>query len=277
MKIVKSYNNNIVLSKNEKGKEVILIGKGIAFGMHKGQEIDSSRVEKTFELNLQGKERNRYEEIIKEIPVKYITAAEEIISYIRKHCKKHINENIYITLTDHIAMTVERLKEGIQFDNAMITNTRLLYNEEYQLALHAVEMLRERFCIQIDDSEANFITLHIVMAEMDANMEQMHTITGITDEILKVVWKYFQVEEKDNFNFDRFMIHCRFFAQRVINNEHEEKGLSVLLLPKVRRTHDDDQSRCVDEIEERIYRKYKYRVNDDEKMYLLIHLYRLTK
>lgn len=277
MKIIRSYNNNIVLSRNDAGKEVILIGKGIAYGLHKGDDINMLKVEKVFEVSLKGKEKNRYEQIVKGMPLEYISVSEEIISYIKEHCTKHINDDIYITLTDHIATTIDRLKEGIEFDSAMIFNAKLLYNEEYQLALQAVEILRNHFPVRIDDAEANFITLHIVTAEMDANMGQMYTITAITEEILKVVRRHFDIQEKDNYDFDRFLTHCRFFVHRVINNEHNDKGMAELLFSKVYRMRNDVQDACVNEISEMIYTKYKYRVSDDERMYLLIHLYRMTK
>ena len=277
MKIIRSYNNNVVLSRNKAGKEVILIGRGIAYGLHKGDDIDMMKVQKVFEVSLIGREKNRYEKIIQEMPVEYVSVADEVISYIKGHCTKHINDSIYITMTDHIATTIDRLKEGIEFDNAMLSNVKLLYQEEYQLALQAVEILRKRFPVRIDDSEANFITLHIVTAEMDANMEQTYMITAITEEILKVVRKHFDIQEKDNYDFERFLTHCRFFVHRVINNQLEDKGLANFLLPELQRANGDEPRICVNEIAEMIEKKYRYKVNDDEKMYLLIYLYRLTK
>ena len=50
MLIKKIYNNNIAMVINEKGDEVILVGKGIVFGMKKGDEIQAENAEKKFEL-----------------------------------------------------------------------------------------------------------------------------------------------------------------------------------------------------------------------------------
>ena len=278
MKVRKSYNNNIVLSENDDGKEVILIGRGLAFGLHKGDEIDSDKIEKVFEMKLKGSEKNRYERIIESIPVEYVSVADEIITYIKENCSKHINDSIYITLTDHIASSIDRLKMGVEFDSALILNTKQLYREEYNLALKAVEILRERFDIKIDDSEANFITLHIVTAEMDSNMEQMFYIAQITDEILKIIRKYFRIKERDNYDFDRFMTHCRFFVQRVINNEKvEDNGLNGILKFNLMHNENNDQVKCVEEIADMMHKKYNYTISKNEKTYLLIYLYRLTK
>ncbi|MCB6567673.1 PRD domain-containing protein, partial [Desulfovibrio desulfuricans] len=70
---------------------------------------------------------------------------------------------------------------GIDFDMAMLLNVKSLYREEYKLALHAIELLRNAFHLHIDDNEANFITLHIVNAEFKSNMMQIYTITSILE------------------------------------------------------------------------------------------------
>lgn len=38
MRFLKSYNNSVALVKNEQGKEEIVIGKGIGFGLKKGSD-----------------------------------------------------------------------------------------------------------------------------------------------------------------------------------------------------------------------------------------------
>ena len=44
------YNNNVVLSENASGEEIILVGKGLAFGLNKGDLINTDKIEKKFEL-----------------------------------------------------------------------------------------------------------------------------------------------------------------------------------------------------------------------------------
>lgn len=59
MQIKKIYNNNIAMVKNEAGDEVILVGKGIVFGLKKGDEIQAEKAEKKFELK--GKAKHKFE------------------------------------------------------------------------------------------------------------------------------------------------------------------------------------------------------------------------
>lgn len=274
MKAKRVYNNNVVLSQNKNGKELVLVGRGLAYGLNKGDNIDESKVEKRFEL----KEtvNNKFKELIQDVPIDDILICEEVISYIKSNNDKEIDDSIYVTLTDHIINMVDRIKKGIDFDSTILLNISYLYKAEHKIALHAVEMLSKRYDLKIDDSEANFITLHIVNAESNSNMMEMYEITSIIDEILSIVNRNYKIDYED-FAYDRFITHCRFFVQRVVNKEYVEenkkKYVEMFLMMKGLYK---SQYRCVNEIAHFIENKYNYQVEDDEKMYLLLHLVKLT-
>lgn len=275
MKIKKIYNNNIAMVLNEHGNEVILVGKGIAFGLKKGDEISASTADKKFELK--GEAKHKFEHMIQETSLDYIMVSEEIIAYIKEHSTKKINDGIYVTLTDHIANTIERIRMGACFDMAMLLNVKSLYREEHKLALHAIQMMRDAFDLNISDDEASFITLHIVNAQIDSNMMQTYTITTIMNEITNIVQKNFEINISDNLNWDRFITHCRFFVQRIINKENPDTDIAagILAFQNINQSY-QKQNNCVNEICEYIENKYNHKVNQDEKMYLLLHLIRLT-
>lgn len=261
---------------NEKGEDVILVGKGIVFGLKKGDDIPVEKAEKKFELK--GEAKHKFEKIIEETPLDYILVSEKIIAYIKEHSDKKLDDGIYVTLTDHIANTIERIRMGIDFDMTMLLNVKSLYREEYKLALHTIEIMREAFDLKIEDSEANFITLHIVNAEFKSNMMQIYTITTILDKINEIVKHHFQINTQDNYDYDRFTTHCRFFVQRVVNKEYLEQRLPVnkeiFLLMK---EQSPKQYACINDIAAMLKKQYNYIVNEDEKLYLLIHLNKLTE
>lgn len=276
MKIKQIFNNNIVLAFNDDGEEIVLIGKGLAFGMDKGDLVPRNKIEKQFELK--GEANHKFQELIQDTPIDYIIASEEIISYIKEKYQKKLNDTIYVTLTDHIMNTIERIRMGIEFDNILLGNVKQLYHEEYMIALEAVEMLRKRFDLKIDAGEANFIALHIINAELGSNMMQIYTITEIIDEISNILHRNFEVVVKENFAYDRFITHCRFFVQRVLSKKTEvdygsELNQEVLQLMK---TKYEKQADCVNEICAYIEKKYSYKVNQDEQLYLMMHMVKLT-
>ncbi|MDF9824205.1 beta-glucoside operon transcriptional antiterminator [Breznakia sp. PF5-3] len=272
----KVYNNNIVMAIDEDSNEVILAGKGVAYGLKKGDTIDKHRVEKRFELKKDT--RTRFGELIQDIPLDYVIISEEIIAYIKEKSGKKINDSIYVTLTDHIVNSIERIKMGIDFDMTLLVNVKTLYKEEFKLALHAVDMLRDYFKITFSDDEAYFITLHIVNSQFESNMMEMYTITSILENITSIVNQNFDIDIEDNYNYDRFMTHCRFFIQRIINQEHFEQNsaLNYTLMESAKEKL-PKQMECVNEIATYVEKKYGYVTSEDEKMYLLFHLGRLTE
>lgn len=48
MKFLKAFNNSAALVEDD-GTEKIVLGKGIGFGLKKGQDVDQSKIERTTE------------------------------------------------------------------------------------------------------------------------------------------------------------------------------------------------------------------------------------
>ncbi|PTL07640.1 CAT RNA binding domain-containing protein, partial [Staphylococcus haemolyticus] len=56
MKIIKIFNNNVVLTKIN-GEERIVMGKGLAFGKRNGEQLDKEKIDKVFRLTNVNRER----------------------------------------------------------------------------------------------------------------------------------------------------------------------------------------------------------------------------
>jgi Transcriptional antiterminator len=275
MEIKRIYNNNVVLATKEDGSDVVLIGKGLAYGSSKGDKVAEEKIDKTFELKKEN--RQKFISVVQDLPYDYVILSEEVINAIRSRSSKKINDGIYITLTEHITNLMEKMEMGIVFDSTLLLNVKLLYREEYELGVLSVNMIQERLNIKIDESEASFIALHIINAEMDANMPTIYMILSVLENILRIVREYFCIDEKENAT-NRFITHCRFFAQRVINKEYQEskssdsnKKIYDLLIRS-----NEKQNECIEAISKYIYDRYIYEMETDEKLYLLVHLIRLT-
>lgn len=269
------YNNNVVLSENKRGEEVIFVGKGLAYGLSKGDTIDLEKAEKTFELSRESNQK--FIDLIKDVSPEDILLCERVITYIKEQSNKEIDDSIYVTLIDHIINMIDRIRMGIDFDSAILLNIKSLYKQEYYIALQVVKILRKELNMKIDDSEASFITLHIVNAEMSSNMMQMYEVTTIMEGILGIVRNEFNITENNSDSYDRFITHCRFFVQRVVNREYLDKDPSTYeQMFKVMLDLYKKQYSCVHKIADYIEKKYNYLVEDDERMYLLIHLVKLT-
>ena len=218
-KILKTVNNNIVCSVDENGQEIILRGLGIGFNKKVGDAIDKSQIEKIYRIS-NSKTRNKLEELLEDIPLEYVQTSTEIIEYAKKTLKKGINENIYLTLTDHISFAIERLKNNLTYKNALLMEIRRFYPTEYTIGLQALEIIKDNLGITLPIDEAGFIALHVVNAELDTDMSDMMSITELIHKILDIIKSYYKIElNEESLYYDRLITHLKFFGQRLFNNK----------------------------------------------------------
>ena len=81
MVIDKILNNNVVLSKNEIGEEIILMGRGLAFKKKIGDPIDSAFIQKEFVLKDSFTGR-QMQQLFSDIPSEEIDAVKKIVDMI---------------------------------------------------------------------------------------------------------------------------------------------------------------------------------------------------
>lgn len=274
MDIKKILNNNAVVTLDTSGEEIIVKGKGIAFKKSVGDMIDESRIEKKFVLD--NKETNRrYQEIIVNIPNDCIEVSEEVIEIIKQDVEKNLSDQIYVTLTDHISNLLERISMGITFNNTLLWDVKRMYKKEYQAGLKAVEIIRKRFDIKITDDEASFIALHIVNAEMNIEFQEVFEITAMIDKIYSIVEEEFNLEvDKEDLSYNRFIMHLRFFFERIINKRSLGVETNENILDMMKKEY-PKQYECVKKICDYISSKYAEPI-DGEILYLMLHVVKLT-
>ena len=119
MRIEKIINNNIISSKDGMGVELVVMGRGIGFGKRPGDEIDDQMVEKTFKLD-QMNDKEQFKELLASLPLEYIRLANDIISFAKDNLAIKLNQNVYLTLTDHINFALNRHREGMMFKSCSL-------------------------------------------------------------------------------------------------------------------------------------------------------------
>ncbi|MEG2505733.1 MAG: CAT RNA binding domain-containing protein, partial [Carnobacterium sp.] len=84
MYIHKILNNNVVVVLDDKQREQIVMGRGIAFNKKCGDDITSEQIDKVFALS-NPDTNNRFQELISDIPLEYLELVEKIITYTKTH------------------------------------------------------------------------------------------------------------------------------------------------------------------------------------------------
>jgi len=270
MVIEKILNNNVVITKDQYNNEIVAMGRGIAFKKRTGDYIPKDMIDKVFKLS-EPNISNKFQELISDIPLEYMKLSDRIISYAKDTLDKKINDNIYISLTDHMHTAIERSREGINIKNALLWDIKRFYKEEFQIGIKSLDYIEEQFKVRLADDEAGFIALHLVNAQMDQNIKTTYKITKIMQEILNVVKYYYGITfDEESVYYYRFITHLKYFAERLINkstyNSDDDDLLDVIKV-KYKNAYN-----CIEKISEFIHKNYDYQLTDEEKLYLTIHV-----
>ena len=274
MIVEKVLNNNVVVSIDPKTKkEVILMGSGIAFNKKPGQQKDEKKIEKTFVVDDENL-GNKIKKLINQIPEGIFEITDEIITHAIVELNTVLDKQIYVSLADHIAFAVKRFRSGIIIKNELLNEVRRVHKAEFKVSLWAVDYINEKLGIELPEDEAGFIALHFVNAGYRETTMKSITSTKIIKDILNIIKYNFAIElDEDDLNYDRLLTHLKYFAKRIVNNNQNNSTDSDFI--KMISTTYPEAYECAVKIGDYILKNNDYHVNDDEIVYLTMHIQRV--
>lgn len=275
MKIDRVMNNNVVSSVDEDGQEIIVVGTGIGFHGKEGKPIDERKIQKIFRLE-DPKMIRKLKEILKDLPMEQFEISSAIIEHAKQSLNTQLNENIYVTLTDHIHFAIQRYEDHMNFPNPMLREVKLFYDKEYELGEYALGMIKQRLGITLPIDDAASIALHIVSAEFDTRVRDTLKITGFLEDVMEQVKKYFHLEiDTESISYERFITHLKFLSRKLfasermddVNNDMQEMIQKIC----------PEEYECARYIRCYIRDKYQKDMTNAELAYLTMHIERIRK
>lgn len=272
MEITKIINNNVVSCIDPNGRELVVMGKGIGFGKKAGQTIDENSAEKIFRMDNQDS-LEKFKELLSNIPIEYVQLSNDIIAYAKTSVGIRLNQNVYLTLIDHIHFVIERFKEQRHFENALFEEIRLFYSKEYLVGKYALRLIEERMGLCMPDDEAASIALHLVNAEYDARISDTFHMTVMIREMMERIEEKFPQFEEKSMHKDWLVSNLKYMAHRLMNfpsiegpNEEEYQNVIQRVCK--------EECELVDSLNDFLFQKYHYSMTTEEKMYLAISIKR---
>lgn len=233
----KVINNNIIKSTNDDGQDILVMGKGIGFKKAIGDDIDAQAIEQIYTSHTDVT-TNKLTQLLSNVRLEHLQVANEIIGFAKVSLGKKLNENIYLTLTDHIDYAIERHAGGLPVSNALLWEIKRFYNHEYLIGKEALSMIQNRLGVSLPEDEAGFIALHIVNAELDlSQVNQVSEMMKIIQTIVNIV-KYHYKTDLDEYtlHYERFITHLKFFVQRLFSgvelDKDKDEGFLFMLKDK---------------------------------------------
>ncbi len=277
MRVIKVLNNSLVLALDAQGRETILMGKGIGFHKAAGYQFGKEEVEKVFVL----KDRSISRSIIRlaaEIDSVYFEIVKNIIDYAIEEFQMKLLDHIYLSLTDHLAFAVRRVKEGIVVPNFYTLDMQRFNPNEFQVGRYALQQVKEQIGVELPEDEAGNIAFHFINAQVDHPYnEKNRKISELTEDVLNIVKYYYQlVYDEESVTYSRYVTHVRLFAQRLVSGQQLPEDSSRLLYDQVAQACTSEFS-CVERVEMFVRERFGVGLTNQETMYLALHIHRILE
>ena len=151
-----------------------------------------------FRLSYEG-ENQKLVDMIQDIPIEHITAADRIIDYAKSMLGEKLKDTIYLSLIDHINGAIERQKNQIAFTNPLMWEIKQYYPSEFSVGVQSLSILKN------------------IPSEYDTKMDVTFDIPKLIDDIVAILELEFEIQiDKASIHYERFITHLKFFAARVL-------------------------------------------------------------
>ncbi len=274
MRAIRKINNNVAVCVDGSGRELIAFGKGIGF-REMPYELDLSAIDRTFyDISEQ------YQPMFSEISAPLIELAAQIVDRAKAELPYELNPNINITLADHISFCLERLEKGIRIRMPLAYDMAIAYPLEMQLARQTLERVRLATGVALPEEELSGVAMAFINARLDDKPDTsaeaavdaaaaLRDVTGLIEKTMKLSI------DRSSFNYARFATHFQYLVER-INSGGQMASENVSLAPSLREEF-PAVADCVEAIAGYFQTRWSSPVNEEEKMYLILHVNRICQ
>ena len=271
MRVVRALNNNAVSAVGADGREAVLTGPGIGFGRKPGDEVDEARAEKVFFINTEL--QARLLALLDDIDPIHVEVTEAIVAHARERGLS-LKDQVLVSLADHISFAIERLRNGTHIPFLMLSEVRLSYPREFEVAEWGRQLVNERCHVRLPEDETAYIALQLVNASLD--QPDAYRIMQCMTGILRIVEQDLGAALDDrSLDTMRLITHVRFLVQRVFGQLQWDDDKGIDGLRDYLLAQNPSHAACVDHIRAYLLGEYGYELQQNEEAYLLVHLGRI--
>lgn len=272
MQILRVFNNNVVLARDELGREVVLIGRGLGFRARRGSAVREELITRRF---VPADNPMSVAQVLADIPLERLRLVEELFSEAVRELGATVPPLAVVAVADHVHQAIERVARGETMVYPLRAEVAHLHPQELTMAERLLAGLNERLGLDLPQGEAIALAMHLFhavtgSASMAESFVQSALIGQIFDTLARAYGDRFDPASIDA---ARFAAHLRYFFARArtdtqLDNKVGAVG-SVLRAQSPGAYHLAQRLRAL--LEMRLDRP----VSDDEVVYLALHLARL--
>ncbi len=270
MKLIKKINNNFALAEDSSGTQVIVEGRGIGFNKMPCTITDLSCISRAYYDY-----DEKYLSLVADIPQEVIDTSILIYKKLISRINCTVNDSLPFILADHINFSIERHKKGIVVQLPLYYDLQQMYPLEYEIAEYGLKVINKNLNVKLPHDEISGIMLNMINAEVDKDkIMQVKENDKRNAKVTEIIEKELHITiSKDSFNYSRFFTHMNYLYSRVRNNDMQKSENQKMYISMV--TKYPDINICVEKISKYLNEEYSISLNDEEKLYLILHVNRM--
>lgn len=266
-RIEKVLNNNALIIRDEINEiEMLIMDKGVGFNAKINADFDISTAENVYYLD----KKDELEMANSVNPI-LLEVCNEILITAKNHFNKSVDTDILLPLADHIAFALKRMENNIVISNPFAEDIRILFPDEYQVALEARRIIKEKLKVDIVDDEVAYITLHIHSAlSEDSVADSINRTKLIQESILLIEDKLSIKVDIHSTVYARLVNHLKYLMVRIANHESLDMEMDSYIKNKFPKAYEVgiDVAKFFEE-------KLNCNIPEVEIDYLAIHIQRI--
>ena len=275
MKVLRVFNNNVVLAADDDGGEVILTGRGLGYQVRPGQDVDMGRVARTF-VPADGRDPDHLAQLVAGIPPEHFQLVAAAMSAAGMDAKAAASPTLVIALADHISFAIRRQELDMLLEYPLLGEVQNLYADEYAQASALLTAVNDRLERPLPGGEAVALALHLVNSGFSTgDLSYTYTMTGVILQMVAVIEQTFGFSlDLGSVSVGRFITHLRYLFVRIHQHrqlaaEHSKIGVAI-------REAYPLALECADRLAAILELRLGAPLTDDEISYLTLHVARVV-
>lgn len=275
MEVLRVFNNNVVLARDEERGEVILTGRGLGFHAKPGQRVDEAKVVKIFVPD-PGRDADLIGALVAAIPPEHLLLADQALEVTRALVDIPLTSATVVALADHLSFAIKRIRQGIDMEYPMQAEVEHLYPAELTAARKVVAFVNEHIPEELPDTEAVAIALHLVNAGFaTGDLSFTYQMTGVFQQLFDVLEQTSGPNiDRNTVNAARFITHLRYLFVRAHSGRQLTEG-STRLGDAIRTAYPDAHAAAT-RLQAVLELRLGQPLTDDEVTYLTLHIARMV-
>jgi beta-glucoside operon transcriptional antiterminator len=275
MEILRVFNNNVVLARNDTGGEVILTGRGLGFKAKPGQTVDETKAMRTFVPD-DGRDADNFGAQVAAIPPEHLLLADQALHIARTDMTAPMNSTTVVGLADHLSFAIKRLRQGINLEYPLRAEVAHLYPDELRVAQRVLDHVNTCLDKPLPEEEAVPIALHLVNAGFaTGDLSFTYQMTGVFTQLFEVLEQaYSRPFDRNTINAARFITHLRYFFVRAHTGKQLDEG-AAQLSNAIREAYPEAFATSL-KLQAVLELRLGEPLTDDEVTYLTLHVARMV-